>query len=85
MSERTYVLLGILCFIVGVLTLAYSTVSGTLAIEGIKLSEIEEQIKQWHIENLELRNEYLHKAAYTTIYQEAIKQGYTPAKEVILQ
>lgn len=85
MSERSYVILGILAFIIGILTLAYTTVAGILSTEGGQLSQIEAQIHALHNENLELEDQYLHERAYTTIYQEATREGFVPANQVILR
>ena len=77
-------LVGILCFIVGILTLAYTAVAGILSTEGGQLSQLETQAHQIHNENLELEDQYLHERAYTTIYQKAYNQGYRTAQEIIL-
>lgn len=79
MSEKTYVLLGILCLIVALLVLAYSTVAGMLAIEGGRLSQLEDETHTIRNQNLQLEDEYLHDTAYTTIESRAREEGFRPA------
>lgn len=79
MSERSYVILGILSLLVAALILAYTTIANTLSTEGAHLSELENETKEWHNKNLELEDQYLHDAAYTTIEEKARGEGFRSA------
>lgn len=85
MSERTYVIFGILCLIISALTFTYITENNYFAIEGYKLDAINAQIAKYKKENALLEVELLHKEAYTTIYDEARKQGFVPAQPFFLK
>lgn len=44
---------------------------------------LQNEIAEYHRQNLLLEDELLHDEALTTIYQEAVKKGFVPLQTVI--
>lgn len=85
MSERSYVILGILFFILGALITLYVWGVSVLASRDYLLEQLQEQTHALHNQNLELEDQLLHDESYTTIYTEASSKGYRPATYIQLQ
>lgn len=84
MSERHFVFLGVLCFVVFALIETYATIINFLANKGQDLVTVQVQLKQYQDENAILEEQLLTREAYTTISQEARNQGYTQEKTILL-
>jgi len=85
MSERIYVILGIIFLIICLLLGIRDVISNLLSTDGIKLDAMTSQLKEVRQENILLREKLLISESYTTIASEAASIGFIPATYLYLR
>lgn len=83
MSERQYVLLGLLCLVIALMIGVYTTVSNALSVRGGEYQRLVDETDKIQKENLLLKEQLLQDEALTTINQKARAKGFTDAKNYV--
>jgi hypothetical protein len=83
-SEKDYVFVGVLLFLICILLGAYDTISGNLSVQGQSLQELRDTTVLMQQQNLLLEERLLHAQALSTIETEARKEGFVDATYILL-
>lgn len=83
MSERQYVLFGILALIIGILVGVYTTIGNKLSTEGAVLQNLQAETARVKKDNLMVKEQLLHEEALTTIEEKARAKGFQEIKKYI--
>ena len=81
--KKPVLLISFLALIVVVLVVVRISLVNSISTTGVTLVDIQNQIDQVKKENELLKERYLTAASYTTISQQAEKQGYVPEKSQV--
>lgn len=85
MSERLYVILGIILLIIGLLLGVHDVISNLLSTGGIELDAMTSQLKKLKQENMLIRERVLLDSSFTNIASEASREGFTPATYIYIR
>lgn len=83
MSERQYILIGFLAFIIGILIAIYTTVLNELSVEGAQLQRLQLETAAIKKDNMLIKEQVIHEKALSTIEAKARAQGFKEAKQYI--